>query len=177
MKNMNDKGLFDFKTVIVLITIIVLSSLAFLVVLRIDSFVHEDLYSYGLQFDLLWANDYWFNKNLLLTFITGATVLSALSMLPHFDHSNKPTTFSKWAGNFVPIVAAIYMVLSISFFLRIDDIIKNTLPQYGVSLSYLWTAEYWNLNTSLVTLMITSLLLLIIPTIRTLEILEIELED
>ena len=176
MKNMNDKGLFNFKTVIILIIIIILSSLAFLAVLRIDSFVNEDLYSYGLQFDLFWANDYWFNKNLLLTFVASATVLSALSIIPHFDHSTKPTTFSKWAGNFIPIVAAIYMILSISFFLRIDSIIKNTLPEYGLSLSYMWTAEYWTLNTTLITLMLASLLLLIIPIIRTLEILEIQLE-
>ena len=105
MNKMHDKGLFDFKTVIVLIVIIVLSTFSFLVVLRIDWFVHEDLYSYGLQFDLLWANDYWFNKNMLLTFLAGATILSALSILPHFDHSNQPTTFSKWTGNLIPIVA------------------------------------------------------------------------
>ena len=177
MTNMGNNGLFNFKTVIVLIVIIVLSFLSFLVVLRIDSFVHEDLYSYGLQFDLLWANDYWFNKDMLLTFLVGTTVLCALSILPHFDHSKQPTTFSKWTGNLIPIVAAIYMIFSISFFLRIDDIIKNTLPQYGVRLSYTWTAEYWNLNTIIITLMITSLMLLIIPIIRTLEILELELED
>lgn len=177
MKKVNAKRLSDFKTVIILLIIIVLFSFSLLVVLRIDSFVHEDLYSYGLQFNQLWANDYWYNKNMLLTFIAGATVLSALSILPHFDQSNKPTTFSKWTGNFVPIVAAIYTIFSLSFFLRIDDVIKNILPEYGVSLGYLWSAEYWNLNTAMVTLLIASLLLLIIPAIRTLEIITVELED
>jgi hypothetical protein len=68
------------------------------------------------------------------------------------------------------------MIFSISTFLRIDDIIQNILPQYDLNISYVWTSDYWNLNSIALTLMIASLLLLIIPTIRTSEILALELK-
>jgi hypothetical protein len=172
---MTTKGLIDFKTVIILLVIFILSSIAFLIVLRIDLLVHVDLYDYGLQFNTLWANEYWQIKNMLLVFIAGAATLSVLSMIPHFDYSKQPTKISKWTGTLLPIIAIIYMIFSISSFLRIDDIIQNVLPQYNLIINYVWTAEYWNLNSIALTLMIVSLLLLIIPTIRTSEILELEL--
>jgi hypothetical protein len=88
---MTTKGLMNFKTVIVLLIIFILSSIAFLVVLRIDLFINKDLYAYGLQFNTLWANDYWYQKNMLLVFLSGTSALSVLSMIPHFDYSNQPT--------------------------------------------------------------------------------------
>ena len=60
--------------------------------------------------------------------------------------------------------------------LKIDDIIQNVLPSYNLNISYIWISEYWNLNSITLTLMIASLILLIIPTIRTLEILKLELD-
>lgn len=173
---MTTKGLMNFKTVIVLLIIFILSSIAFLVVLRIDLFINKDLYAYGLQFNTLWANDYWYQKNMLLVFLSGTSALSVLSMIPHFDYSNQPTTISKWTGALLPTISIIYMIFSISTFLRIDDIIQNILPQYGLNISYIWTSDYWNLNSIALTLMIASLLLLIIPTIRTSEILALELK-
>ena len=86
------------------------------------------------------------------------------------------TNLSKWTGTLLPTIAIIYMIFSISSFLRIDDIIQNILPHYNLIISYVWTAEYWNLNSIALTLMILSMSLLIIPTIRTSEILELELD-
>lgn len=176
MTNMDEKGLFNFKTVIVLLVIFILSSIAFLVILRIDIFVHEDLYNYGLQFSTMWANDYWYHKNMLLVFTAGTAALSTLSMIPHFDYSKKPTTRSKLTGILLPIIAIIYLIFSIGFFLRLDNIIQNILPRYGLSISYAWTTEYWNLNTITISLMAVTLILLVIPAIRTLDLLDFELE-
>lgn len=173
---MTTKGLIDYKTLIVLLVIFILSSTAFLIVLRIDLIVHVDLYDYGLQFNTLWANEYWQIKNMLLVFIAGTATLAVLSMIPHFDYSKQPTNTSKWTGTLLPVIAIIYMIFSISSFFRIDDIIQNMLPQYNLIISYVWTADYWNLHSIALTLMIVSLLLLIIPTIRTLKIIELELE-
>jgi hypothetical protein len=166
MNNLTDKGLFDFKTVIILLIIFVLTSITFLVILQIDLFVNADLYEYGLQFSTLWANGYWYNKNMLLVFFAGVSSLSVLSMIPHFDYSKKPTTTSKWTGIFLPIISVIYLIFSMVFFTQVDNIIQNILPQYDLIINYVWTAEYWNLNTIALTLMITSLILLIIPAIE-----------
>jgi hypothetical protein len=138
--------------------------------------VHKDLYSYGLTFSTIWANDYWYYKNILLVFLSGSITLTVLSMIPHFDHSNKPNQISKWAGALLPTVSILYLIFSINTFLKIDDIIQNVLPSYNLNISYIWISEYWNLNSITLTLMIASLILLNIPTIRTLEILKLELD-
>ncbi|MCW3997577.1 MAG: hypothetical protein NWF10_03290 [Candidatus Bathyarchaeota archaeon] len=97
---------------LILLVIFVFTSIAFLIILRIDLFVHADLYEYGLQFTTLWANDYWYNKNMLLVFLVGSSTLSALLMIPHFDHSKKPTLSSRWTGILLPIISVIYLFLN-----------------------------------------------------------------
>ena len=170
------KGLMNFKTIIILLIIFILTSISFLLILRIDLFVHTDLYSYGLEFTTLWANNYWYQKNMLLVFLVGSITLTVLSMIPHYDYSKKPTPISKWTGALLPTISIIYLIFSISTFYKIDDIIQNILPQFNLNVSYVWTSEYWNYSSITLSLMIVSLILLIIPTIRTSEILEFELE-
>ena len=96
---MNIKKVFEFKNILFLLLLaIVLNIIGFLLILRIDSFVHVDLYNYGLIFDNDWAKNYWFFKDLLLTFLSGSIIISILSLIPHYDHNTKPTSFSKWAS-------------------------------------------------------------------------------
>ena len=166
----------NFNTVIILLIVFILSSISFLLILRVDILVHTDLYSYGLQFSTLWANEYWYQKNMVLVFLFGSITLTLLSMIPHYDHSIKPTPISKWTGALLPSFSIIYLIFSISIFLKIDYIIQNILPQFNLNITYIWTSEYWNYSSITLSLLMASLILLIIPTIRTLEILEFKLE-
>lgn len=170
------KGLMNFKTVIILLIIFILSSISFLLVLRIDLLVHTDLYSYGLEFSTLWANNYWYQKNMLLVFLFGSMTLTVLSIIPHYDHSKKPTYISKWTGIILPIISIIFLIFSISTFFKLDDIIQNILPQFNLNINYIWSSEYWNFSSIALFLMLASMIFLIIPTIRTLEIIEFKLD-
>ena len=55
MFNVTNNKLSDFKTVIVLLAIFILSSVAFLVILRLDLFVNNELYEFGLQLNTNWG--------------------------------------------------------------------------------------------------------------------------
>ena len=165
---MNIKKIFEFKNILfVLLLSIVLNIISFLLVLRIDSFVHVDLYNYGLIFNNEWAKDYWFYKDLLLTFLSGSIIISILSVIPHYDQNKQPSNFSKWAGILLPLTAIVYQTLSIIFLFQIDQIIKNDLHQFGLPSNFDWNTEYSNLHLATLTVIIIVIALLIIPMIRT----------
>lgn len=164
---MNIKKVFEFKNILFLLLLaIVLNIIGFLLILRIDSFVHVDLYNYGLIFDNDWAKNYWFFKDLLLTFLSGSIIISILSLIPHYDHNTQPTSFSKWAGILLPLTGIVYETLSIIFLTQLDQIIQNDLYQFGLLSNFDWSVEYSNLYLAALTVMIIAIVVLIIPMIR-----------
>ena len=164
---MNVKKVFEFKNILFLLLLaIVLNIIGFLLILRIDSFIHVDLYNYGLIFDTEWAKNYWFFKDLLLTFLSGSIIISILSLIPHYDHDTQPTSFSKWAGILLPLTGIVYETLSIIFLTQLDQIIQNDLYQFGILSNFDWSAEYSNLYLAALTVMIIAIVVLIIPMIR-----------
>ena len=164
---MNIKKIFEFKNILFLLLIsIVLNIIGFLLVLRIDSLVHIELYNYGLIFNNEWAKDYWFFKDLLLTFLSSSIIISILSLIPHYDHNKHPTNFSKWAGILLPLTGIVYETLSIIFLAQLNQIIQNALYQFGLLSNFDWSAEYSNLYLATLTLIIIAIILLIIPMIK-----------
>jgi hypothetical protein len=97
-------------------------------------------------------------------------------MIPHYDHSKNPTSISKWTGTILPTISIIFLIFSISTFFKIDDIIHNVLPQFNLNINYIWSSEYWNFSSIALSLMIASVIILIVPTIRTSEIIKFELD-
>ena len=171
---MGFKGLLKDKFVLVLLFVIILNVVVFGLVWRLDVFVNEDLYDYGLQFSANWANDYWYNAKMLWTFLAGTTVLAVLSIIPHYTHSKEPSGFSKWFGFLLPSVAFVYQGLCIVFLTQIDSIVQNRLYDYGLSGNFDWTTTYNPISAIAFALMVIALLTLIVPAMRTLEIIEIE---
>lgn len=59
-----------------------LVSSAFIIVLlgRIDSIVHGDLYNYGLQFSLVWASSYWVFARLIYVFLAVPMIFSSVAL-------------------------------------------------------------------------------------------------
>ena len=165
---MDIKKIFEFKNVLFLLLLsIVLNTIVFLLVLRIDSFVHVDLYNYGLIFSNEWAKDYWFFKDLLLTFLSGSIIIGVLSIIPQYDNDKQPTNFSKWTGMLLPLAGIVYETFSIIFMMQTDRIIQNDLYQFGLISDFNWGVEYWNINLANLTLMIIVIVLFIIPLMGT----------
>ena len=172
---MDFKGLLKDKYVLVLLFVIVLNVVVFGLVWRLDVFVNGDLYDFGLIMSSDWANDYWYSAKMLWTFLAGATALVALSIIPHYMHSKEPSRFSKWIGFLLPSVAFVYQGLCIVFLTQIDSIVQNRLHDFGLPVNFDWTTTYAPISTAAFMLMVVALLALIIPAMRTLEIIEIEI--
>jgi hypothetical protein len=170
------KNLANYKTVLVLLSVVVFNTVVFVLLGRFNDFVHGDLYSYGLVFSYSWADEVWHYNLLVWPFLIGATVLAVCAIIPHYLHSKGVTGFSKLFGFSVPALALAYQGLSIFYFSRMDSAVRTLLYNYGVPSSFDWSATYDPIVTATYALMVISLVALIIPAIRSLEIFKIELE-
>ena len=169
------KGLFKDRIVQVLLFAVVLNVVCCVLVWRFNVFVHGDLYNYGLIFSLEWAQDFWYSNMMLWVFLIGATALTVLSIIPHRQHSIKPGKTTKWLGFLLPSIAIVYQGLSIMYFWQMCDIVQNRLIDYGLASSLEWTSTYNSLSATTFALMAFVLIVLIIPAIRTLDIIKIEI--
>jgi hypothetical protein len=163
------------KSILVLLLVILLSFVAFVLVVRIDSFINVDLYDFGLQFSTNWANDYWYFAKLLWVFQGGCCILAVLSLWPHSLRPKKQDSFSFWAGVLLPSIAFVYQALSIVFLVGIDNIMYNRLYSFGLDPSYDWGLVYNPIRTPTLALMVIALIALMIPIIRKLNIIKIEI--
>jgi len=161
--------------VLVLLFVIVLNLAASVLLLRLDSFVHVDLYGYGLVFSYDWAEGYWHSNMMLWAFLGGATALAATSIIPHYLHSKEPSGFSRLTGFFLPAFAFIYQAIGIFFLDQINSIVWSTLYPYGVQYGIDWATTYNPISMPVLTLMVLALSALIIPAVRALGIIEIEI--
>ena len=160
---------------LVLLFVVVLNVAVSVLVWRLDFFVHGDLYAYGLVFSLGWAERYWYLTGMLWVFLVGGTVLAAGSIVPDYFQSRKPSRFSKWLSFLLPAAAFVYEGLSIWFLSQKDFIARNLLYDYGVPLDFDWAATYDPISMAAFALMAVALLALIIPAVKALGIVEIEI--
>ena len=172
---MDLKSLLKDKFVLVLLFVIVLNFVVFVLVWRLDVFVNGDLYDFGLIMNVEWANDYWHNARLLWAFLAGSTALTAASIIPHYNHSQEPSKYSKMFGFLLPTIAIIYQVLCVMYLMQIGSIVQNRLIDFGVPANYNWDTFYNPVSTTALVFMAVAMLALIIPAMRTLEIIEIEI--
>ena len=163
------------KSALVFLLVIALSLASFVLVLRIDSFVNVDLYSYGLQFSLDWANDYWYFARLLWVFHWGGCFLAVFSLGVYIFRLKDRGSLFIWASILLPVLAFVCQVLSIVFLGVIDNLVYNRLYAFGLDSSYNWDLVYNPVRTPALVLMVFILALLIIPVIRTLKIIKIEI--
>ena len=160
---------------LVLFFVVVSNLVVSVLLLRLDRFVHVDLYGYGLVFSHEWADAYWHSNMMLWAFLWAATALAATSIIPHYLHSREPSRFSKLSGFFLPAVALVFQALSIFFLSQINSIVWNTLYSYGVQYDIDWATTYNPISMPALTLIVIALLALIIPAVRALGIIEIEI--
>ena len=154
------------KFVQVLLFVFVLNVGIFGLLWRLDVFVNTELYSSGLRFNLDWAKDYWYSRGMVWGFQMGCAMLSTISIIPHYRHSQEPRKFTKWLGFLLPTLAETYQVVALVFLTRVDFIVQNRLGNYGLILNFDWTVLYNPLSRTTFALMVTVLVALSIPAVR-----------
>jgi hypothetical protein len=160
------KGLLNYKTVLVLLFVVVVNLIVDFLVWRLDFFVHGDLYSYGLIYSLDWANPYWHYTSGLWAFLGGATAFATTAIAPHYLHSRKTSLFSTWTGFFLPLLAIVYEGLGIFYLGQKNYLVWNRLNDYGLLYDIEWAATHSLISLAALALMITAIVALIIPTVR-----------
>jgi hypothetical protein len=160
------KGLLNYKTVLVLLFVVVVNLVAAVLVWYLDLFVHSDLYKYGLVYSLGWADPYWYCTAMLWAFLGGATALAAVAIIPHYLHSQKISGFSTLTGFFLPVLAIIYQGIGVFFLSQKNSMVWNALYDYGLLFDVEWATTYNFISLPALALMVTALVTLIIPVVR-----------
>jgi uncharacterized protein YqgC (DUF456 family) len=169
--------LLKYKTLLVLQCVIYLNVVVMFLLQGLDSFVNVGLYGYGLVFSYDWANPYWHNNLILWTCVLGATALAAASIVPHYMHSKMPGRFSSWTGFLLPSFALVFQGFGIFFLDQINSLVWSGLYDYGVQYDIDWATTYNLFSMPALALMAVAFLGLIIPAVRALGLIEIEIVD
>ena len=167
------------KTILVLLFVVVLNLAVFVLSWQLNMFVHGDLYDYGLVFSHEWIDGVWRNNLSFWAFIIGATTFTAFALVPHFLFGREPdpSRFSVMISFLLPALALVYEGLSIFFLNQVDSIVRNSLYNFGIPSSFDWSVTYEPIILTAYGLMIISLVALIIPTVKGLGIIDIDIID
>ncbi len=163
---MGSKVLMNYKMVIVLLFVVVLNLVVFVLVWQLDFFVHGNLYSYGLIYNLGWAVPYLNYSALLWTLLIANTALAAASMIPHYLLSRETGRSTIWAGFLLPVLGAMYQGIALFFFNAKNSLVWNTLYDYGLRFELDWATTYNIISISAFSLMLAGLVALIITAVR-----------
>lgn len=156
---MNLKNLVSPKTVLALFFLVIALEVAALqVCMRIDDVVHVDLYRYGLQFNTVWAAEYWVSYRIVMACLFGATVMMGFTLIPYYIYSREYTVASRWSCILFPLISASFAVVSFYFIMQIDSVINVTLYQYGLRFSPEWAANYWSITRSILAMVGTAVM-------------------
>jgi hypothetical protein len=154
------------KTLILLSSVSLMNILVSFSVLRMDLFVHGDLYAYGLIYSVDWAIPYAYLTSMLWIFLAGALTSGVAAIVPHYFYSRRINRFSVWGGIVLPILSLVFEGLGIFCLAQKNSIVWNTLGNYGVQFNNSWAAAYSLMSVSTLVLMAVSLVVLVIPAIR-----------
>ena len=171
-------GLLEHKTLLILLFAVFLNVAVFVLLGQLNTFIHGDMYDYGLIFSYQWAYGIWHYNLSCWTFIIGATAFAAVAMVPHYMISKEktlPSYFLVIVGFLLPALACVYEGLSIFYLNQIDNIVRNSLFNFGIPASFDWSVTYDPLIGATYTLMTIALVVLIIPAVRALGIIKIDI--
>ncbi len=104
----------------------------YLVLTKIDLIVHYDLYSYGLRFDLAWAQQYWYC--LTASFLC----LAALAVASYWLESRSKNIF---------LCALILLTIILPYTFGFEDVLwfawRGAFPAEGVQWTWYWMDAYF----------------------------------
>jgi hypothetical protein len=163
-------SLLNDRVVQVLLLVVGLNLAAFVLLWRLDLFVHVDSYDYGLEFSYGWIADYWHNNAMGWGLLGGTTVLAALSFIPKYIYSQEHTKFSRYVGVLLSVLALVYQGLSVFFLLQVSNIVQSQLYNFGLTPNSVWISTITDLNLAILVLMVGGLIALIVPVTKNLDI-------
>ena len=144
---MDIQDLFKPKIVVALLSIIILLNLAALFLYtRIDTIVHVDLYSHGLQFSSEWALEYWSNYGFFLSSLASAAILVSTALFAFYIHNKDKDELSRWMSILLTVIASGFIIFSVYFLFNIDWIVHHSLYQYGLQFNPEWAEGYWGIT-------------------------------
>lgn len=169
--------LLEHKTLLILLFAVVLNVAVFVLLGQLNGFVHGDMYDYGLIFSYEWVYGVWHYNLSCWTFIIGATAFTALAIVPHYLISKEtlPSYFLVIVGFLLPALACVYEGLSIFYLNQLDFIVRNSLFDFGIPSSFDWSVTYEPIIGAAYVLMTIALVVLIIPAVRALGIIKIDI--
>ena len=169
--------LLEHKTLLILLFAVVLNVAVFVLLENLNFFIHGDLYGYGLIFSYEWAEGVWHYNLSCWTFVVGATAFAAFAMVPHYmiGKEDLPSYFLVAIGFLLPVLGCVYEGLSIFYLSQIDSIVRNSFFDFGIPSSFDWSVTYDPIIGAAYALMTIALVVLIIPAVRALGIIKIEI--
>jgi hypothetical protein len=105
---------------------------------RIENLIHGELYDYGLQFSIEWANPIWNNSHLFVNCLGIAMVLIALSAISVAVYAQKHDPFSKAFSALLLTSGAATNIFSLYPLYRLDQVVNNELYFFGLTFSDEW---------------------------------------
>ena len=132
------------KTLLTLIVIAgVFNVISAYLFFSLDHIVHSDLYNYGLQFSLQWAETYYVNFWLAMGSVTASLVLLGLSLLLVGVYVAKRRQSALSVTPILLLIGALMGVLSIYAAFGIDEVVNTELYSFGLQFDYSWAWSYW----------------------------------
>lgn len=158
------------RVVQVLLLVIVLNLVAFVLLWRLDLFVHNDLYDYGLEFSYDWIKDYWYNNQMGWGLLAGSIAIAALMFIPKYIYSQEQTGFSRFVGFLLSSLALVYQGLSIFFLWQVGNIVQSQLYNFGLIPNPSWIFLVNDFNSAILIVMFAGLVALVVPATKNLAI-------
>jgi hypothetical protein len=130
-------------TLALLLSMIVLNVVTvFMLFPRIETLVHGDLYGYGLQFSLAWANRVWNNSYLFLICLKIAIVIMIPSAMLVIAYARKHDAISKVASILMITAGAVITIFSLYPFYWLNRVVNGELYFFGLKFSEQWYSNY-----------------------------------
>ena len=108
---------------------------------QIDTLINSELYTYGLQFNINWATEYWSYSNLIFPLLIFGVISASFSVAILALLKRKIDNFQ-----FIPFLSLIGLAVANSmttyYFTRVDFLVNNTLYDYGLQFSLNWITPY-----------------------------------
>jgi len=130
-------------TLALLLAVIVVNVFSIIILFpRIETLVHGDLYEYGLQFSLEWADPIWDSSSLFLNCLRIAIIIMSLSAISVVVYAHKHDAISKAVSTLLITAGTGINIFSLYPFYRLDPIVNIELYSFGLRFSEEWYASY-----------------------------------
>jgi hypothetical protein len=135
-----------------LLAAIVLTGISAFAQIQVDTIVHHDLYTFGLEFSREWAIPYWTFDALVLAFQGVAMLTATASAVLMAIQWRTQRRTSSGVTQVLHVICIATIALSLLFFLQLDALVHGDLYSFGLQMSNQWVMPYWLYSRTLLSL-------------------------